>query len=64
MLEGPEPDTDHRVPKPGDWGLRFLTGKYAESERALKAGEALELAEILSWAWSSPRRWCRACTPA
>jgi len=43
MLKGPEPDTDHRIPRPGEWVLRFLTGKYAESERALKAGEALEI---------------------
>jgi len=43
MLKGPEPDTDHRIPRPGDWVLRFLSGKYAESERGLKLGESLEI---------------------
>ena len=43
MLKGPEPDTDHRIPRPGDWVLRFLTGKYAESERGLRLGESLEI---------------------
>jgi len=43
MLKGPEPDTDHQIPKPGDWALRFLTGKYADSERGLFVGETLEI---------------------
>jgi serine/threonine protein kinase len=43
MLKGPEPDTDHKIPKPGDWVLRFLTGKYADSERGLMVGETLEI---------------------
>jgi serine/threonine protein kinase len=43
MLKGPEPDTDHQIPKPGDWVLRFLTGKYADSERGLMLGETLEI---------------------
>jgi len=43
MLKGPEPDTDHRIPRPGDWVLRFLSGKYAESERGLRLGESLEI---------------------
>jgi serine/threonine protein kinase len=43
MLKGPEPDTDHQIPKPGDWVLRFLTGKYADSERGLMVGETLEI---------------------
>jgi len=43
MLKGPEPDTDHQIPKPGDWVLRFLTGKYADSERGLIVGETLEI---------------------
>jgi eukaryotic-like serine/threonine-protein kinase len=43
MLKGPEPDTDHKMPKPGDWVLRFLTGKYADSERGLIVGDTLEI---------------------
>jgi len=43
MLKGPEPDTDHQIPKPGDWVLRFLSGKYADSERGLIIGETLEI---------------------
>jgi len=43
MLKGAEPDTEHQVPKPGDWVLRFLTGKYADSERVLRLGEKLEI---------------------
>jgi serine/threonine protein kinase len=43
MLKGPEPDTDHQIPRPGDWVLRFLTGKYADSERVLRLGEKLEI---------------------
>jgi serine/threonine-protein kinase len=43
MLKGPEPDTDHQIPRPGDWVLRFLSGKYADSERGLMAGETLEI---------------------
>ncbi|HEY0466017.1 MAG TPA: hypothetical protein VGC79_17525 [Polyangiaceae bacterium] len=43
LLKGPEPDTDHQIPRPGDWVLRFLTGKYAESERGLAPGETLEI---------------------
>ncbi len=43
MLKGPEPDTGHQMPNPGDWVLRFLTGKYADSERGLIVGETLEV---------------------
>jgi serine/threonine protein kinase len=43
MLKGPEPDTDHQIPRPGDWVLRFLTGKYADSERGLRVGQTLEI---------------------
>ncbi|HEY3256164.1 MAG TPA: FHA domain-containing protein, partial [Polyangiaceae bacterium] len=43
MLKGPEPDTDHQIPRPGDWVLRFLSGKYADSERGLMLGETLEI---------------------
>ncbi|HKO46808.1 MAG TPA: FHA domain-containing serine/threonine-protein kinase [Polyangiaceae bacterium] len=43
MLKGPEPDTDHQIPRPGDWVLRFLTGKYADSERGLRLGQTLEI---------------------
>src|SRR6188768_334019 len=43
MLKGPEPDTDHQIPSPGDWVLRFLTGKYADSELGLIVGETLEI---------------------
>ena len=42
-IMGSEPDTDHQIPKPDDWVLRFLTGKYAESERGLIVGETLEI---------------------
>jgi serine/threonine-protein kinase len=42
MLKGPEP-SDHEIPNPGDWVLRFLTGKYADSERGLHVGETLEI---------------------
>ncbi|MEI9940957.1 MAG: FHA domain-containing serine/threonine-protein kinase [Pseudomonadota bacterium] len=43
MLKGEEPDTDHLIPKPGDWALRFISGKYGDSERGLKLGEPLEI---------------------
>ncbi|HET7543874.1 MAG TPA: FHA domain-containing serine/threonine-protein kinase [Polyangiaceae bacterium] len=43
MLKGPEPDTNQQIPSPGDWVLRFLTGKYADSELGLIVGETLEI---------------------
>ncbi|HYQ27334.1 MAG TPA: FHA domain-containing serine/threonine-protein kinase [Polyangiaceae bacterium] len=43
MLKGPEPDTNPKIARPGDWVLRFLTGKYADSERGLMPGESLEI---------------------
>jgi len=44
MLKGPEPDTDPKIARPGDWVLRFLSGRYADSERGLMPGETLEIA--------------------
>jgi len=43
MLKGPEPERTDPRPQEGDWMLRFITGKYADSERGLVAGQSLEI---------------------
>src|SRR6188768_1438183 len=43
ILKGTEPDTDPHSPRLGDWVLRFLSGKYADSERGLYFGQTLEI---------------------